>query len=90
MILNFLNNIKNQCNKLYPNKNFIIDYNKKQHQFQNTECGVFSIIYQIRWLNLLKRNKNPKLINIINNNKLTDNNVNEIRNSLYRPNIKEL
>ena len=55
-----------------------------------TECGVFSIIYQIRWLNLLKRNKNPKLINIINNNKLTDNNVNEIRNSLYRPNIKEL
>ncbi len=90
LILNFLNNIKNQCNKLYPNKKFIIDYNKKQHQFQNTECGIFSIIYQIRWLNLLKRNKNPKLINIINNDKLTDNNANEIRNSLYRPNIKEL
>ena len=83
MINDFLLNIKNQCNILYPNKVFGIKYNNKQHQFQDTECGMFSIIYQLRWLNLLLYNKNISFSKVINNKYLNDKNVNNMRNELF-------
>jgi hypothetical protein len=86
----FINNVKKQCNTLYPNKKFIINYNKKQHQFKNTECGMFSIIYQLRWLNKLYKNKNTNFSEIINSSLLNDKNVNHMRKSLYRPHFKQM
>lgn len=90
LILNYINNIKEQCNNIFPNKNFIIMYNNKQHQFHNTECGMFSLLYQIRWINYLYKNKNTIFSNIINEKLLNDKNANYMRKSLYRPNLKEL
>ena len=83
MIYDFLLTIKNQCKVIYPNKKFQIKYNKKQHQFKNTECGMFSIIYQLRWLNLLSKNKDKKFNEFINNKNLNDNNINNMRVELF-------
>ncbi len=90
LIMIFINNVKKQCNNLFPNKKFIINYNKKQHQFKNTECGMFSIIYQLRWLNKLYKNKNTNFSEIINSSLLNDKNVNHMRKSLYRPHFKQM
>lgn len=83
MIHDFLLNIKNQCDKLYPKKKFKLTYNTKQHQFQDTECGMFSIIYQLRWLNLLLNNKDTSFKNVINNKYLNDKHINYMRNELF-------
>jgi len=90
LIEDFLKNIQKQCNLLYPNKKFIIKHNNKQHQYQDTECGMFSIIYQLRWIHYLIRNKNTTFKKIIEFKDLNDKNANKMRKSLYRPNLKEL
>ena len=72
-----------RCNIIYPNKVFKIKHNNKQHQFQDTECGMFSIIYQLRWLNLLLRDKDVPLSKVINNKYLNDKNVNNMRIQLF-------
>lgn len=85
-ILDFLNNIKSQLLSIYPNIPFNFYYNKKQHQKSNTECGVFSITFQIRWLNLLKKNKDSNFNDVINNPYLNDNSMYKMRDFLFRPN----
>lgn len=83
MINDFLLNIKKQCNIIYPTKKFNIKYNTKQHQFQDTECGMFSIIYQLRWLNSLLHDKNTSFNKIINSKYLNDKNANSMRIELF-------
>jgi|TARA_Y100000389_G_C17442686_1_gene509610 hypothetical protein len=90
LIDNFLKNIKKQCDIQYPKNKFLIKYNTKQHQYADTECGMFSIIYQIRWINYLLRNKNTVFKKVVNTKDLNDKNVNILRKSLYRPNLKQL
>lgn len=84
---NFMNSIEIQCKTLNPNKEFKININKKQHQYKNTECGVFSIMFQIRWLNkhIVKKN-NTSLEEIIGNPYLNDETMLKLRQSLFRPN----
>lgn len=84
LIMNFINKIKLQCKKIYPNKKFNIKYNYLEHQKKNTECGMFSIIYQLRWIENLQKNKNTTFKDIINNKNLTDENANKMRNYLFR------
>ncbi len=98
-IKTFLNNIKNQMNNIYPKKTFIISHNIKRHQMKNTECGMFSMAYQIRWLNAILKYKKLKLAspykdnnfknNIINDKNITDEKMEESRKYLYRPNLNE-
>lgn len=89
-VVDFLKNIKNQLEILYPLKTFNVFYNKKQHQHKNTECGVFSIIFQLRWIHKLQKNKNTIFPDIVNDDNITDDNMNLLRNTLYRPNIKSV
>jgi hypothetical protein len=68
-----------------------------RHQQKNTECGMFSMTHQIRWLNSILKYKDLNLPDpykdanfikcITNNNKITDDNMNISRKYLYRPNI---
>ena len=51
---------------------------------------MFSILYQIRWINYLYRNNNTLFKKIIESNDLNDKNANFMRKSLYRPNFKQL
>ena len=83
----FLQNIQNQCNEMYPKHNFVINNNKKQHQYKNTECGVFSMVFQIRWLNkhIVKKN-NTSFREILSNPYIDDENMLKLRDHLFRPN----
>lgn len=86
---NFIENVKQQCDKLYPENDFKITVNKKKHQYKNSECGVFSMLFQIRWINkhIVKKN-NTSFDEIIGNPFINDDKMLEIRDYLFRPNAK--
>lgn len=93
----FINNIKKSLLKIYPKSKFRITYNTKRHQRKNTECGMFSMTHQIRWINSILKYKELNLpdpykdehfMNCITNDaNITDENMNKNREYLYRPNI---
>lgn len=83
----FFDNVKVQCDALYPRKVFNIDYNKKKHQYKGSECGVFSMIFQIRWINKIALKKNlTNFKEITANPFINDEKMLEIRDYLFRPN----
>ena len=81
------NSIQSQCNQINKKQKFTIHVNKKQHQFKDTECGIFSIIFQVRWLNkhIVKKN-NTSFDEIVSNPYIDDEHMLKIRNTLFRPN----
>lgn len=89
-IVSVLENIQSQCNEIYPKKRFQINYNKKKHQYKDSECGVFSMVFQIRWLNkhIVKKNK-TSFEEILRNPLLNDDTMLKIRDELFRPNAKK-
>jgi hypothetical protein len=82
-------NIKKQAEAIFY-KHFPIRINTIRHQRSNTECGVFSIAFQILWLNHLKLNKNVMLDTIVNIKEYTDEKMKKLRFTYFRPNIKQL
>lgn len=66
-------------------------YGKTRHQYGNNECGVFSMVFQTRWIKLLERENNGgKSVSIedVVDVKLTDEEMNKIyRRRLFSPNI---
>ena len=89
----FMNRIKKQMDEYANNKTsqakFRLDYNKVRHQYGNSECGVFSMAYLIRWIETLKE-KPETLFEDIEEIKVTDKEVHKLRNELFRPNTKEI
>ena len=91
-------NIKKSLGVIYPKSDFRITFNTMRHQQKNTECGMFSMTHQIRWLNSLLKYKKLNLPDpykdanfikcITNDKKITDDNMMESRKYLYRPNLK--
>jgi hypothetical protein len=96
----FILNLKKRLLVIYPNRNFKITFNMTRHQRKNTECGMFSMTHQIRWLNSLLKYKKLNLPDpykdenflqcITNDKKITDDNMNASRKYLYRPNLNYL
>ena len=89
----FIESIAKQCNDKYMkkyNKEFKIIYNKKKHQYKGTECGVFSMVFQIRFLNKnIVKNNNTSFDEIIKGNpNINDNTMVKLRDELFRPNTK--
>lgn len=81
--------IKKQVETLFK-KPFPIRINNIRHQKSNTECGVFSMAFQILWLNYLKKNKNVMFDTIINLKEYTDDKMKKLRFTYFRPNINDL
>lgn len=66
-------------NKFHNSNEFDVRFNRKQHQFKNTECGVYSMNFLIRILN----NENfDQIVNNITN----DDAMNDCRNIYFRNN----
>jgi len=94
----FMRTVMTQCKELYPKHNFRMTYNNIQHQKKNTECGMFSMVYQIRWLNLNLHHKKLKINSplkdikapdkILNDNMITDDIMVQNRKYLFRPNFQ--
>lgn len=98
-VVKFMENIRKQCNKIYPNNKFRITYNNLQHQRKNTECGMFSMVYQIRWLNYMLNHKQMKMNNpyedssipdkIVTDSAITDDAMVMYRKYMFRPNFDD-
>lgn len=82
--------IKKQMEKIYK-KPFPISVNYIRHQRSNTECGVFSMAFQVLWLNLLRINKNTvSFEQVIKQSQYTDEKMKKLRFGYFRPNINHL
>jgi hypothetical protein len=56
-----------------------------RHQYKNTECGMFSIDYQLRWLKSLKKNARKTIFKDIVDIPLRDDDVWILRSKYFRP-----
>jgi hypothetical protein len=92
LLLPVFNDIKKQMETLYPFKPFKINVSNIAHQKSNTECGIFSITFQTRWLLLLKRKgyNNVVFNDVISFKKMNDNVMKNLRFKFFRPNINSL
>lgn len=83
----FIHNVKKQVQSIpgADARSFAVDHNKIRHQRGNTECGVFSMNYQIRWLHMLKANPQVTFSSVVNDKSINDTTVHKLRNVLYRP-----
>lgn len=88
-ISEFMEKLKSQAVMIAKLKNsnteFKVDYNENRHQYGHSECGLFSMGYQIRWLNKLKKYPNITFAQI-EKVKTNDMQIHKLRNILYRPN----
>lgn len=65
-------------------KKFKYVINKKQHQFKNTECGMFSMFYIIKWLYWVHKDPNTVHADIVNNKYITDDTIFQLRQIFFR------
>ena len=59
--------------------------NTIKHQFGNSECGMFSMYYLVKWLAFLERNPRTTFTEIVKDEKITDANMLALRKVFFRP-----
>ena len=80
--MNYVSNImKNITLKKNIKRKFLVKANKKQHQFKNTECGMFSMYFILQCL------EDKNVINDIYNSNITDDHVFKFRDIYFKPNL---
>lgn len=57
----YLKTWQTQMKKLYPKTPFELQWSRAQHQHANTECGMFSMIFQILWIERLRFDERRRL-----------------------------
>lgn len=86
-IADFMESVK----KDVGDPDFPLRVNKVKHQTKNSECGIFSMVFIIRFLEAYKREQPISMDQIltnkvqITNKPFGDTDANEIRNVLFRP-----
>jgi hypothetical protein len=58
--------------------------NKKQHQYKNTECGMFSMFYIIKWLHWVHKDPTTTHLDIVRNRLISDDHVFQLRKIFFR------
>jgi len=81
--------IKKQAEELFK-KEFNVYVNNIKHQYSNTECGIFSITFQTRWLIMLKKDKTTTFTDVIKYKDYNDATMKKLRNKFFRPNFNYL
>ena len=81
-IRKFFKQMKRQAAALYPKKKFKNIFYRLNHQKGNTECGMFSIFYQVHWLRSIIENPNSTHKDIIRL-RITDDQVWQLRNFFF-------
>lgn len=84
-VITFMDNIEKQCKGSSSKRVFKKKFSSVRHQYGNTECGVFSIYNQIKWLECSSKEKGHSSFNEVFNSKITDEQMVELRKALFRP-----
>lgn len=82
----YITDVQKQLKKIYGIRPRLF-VSRKKHQRKNTECGMFSIWYQIRWLNLLQNDPKKVSFKEVINVDIDDDLVSKYRDVLFRPSI---
>jgi len=80
----YMKMLKNKAEELTPNVPFKLQYNTYQHQYKNTECGLFSMAYLVRWLVLLQKNPSTDFEKVVKIS-IRDEHVHKLRKLFFRP-----
>jgi hypothetical protein len=85
-VMRFMAEIYEEMKLIYPDdyKTFRVKYNPKTHQFKNTECGMFSMIYLIHCLEHRDNTYHFTRNEFVKNN-MYDDNIWKMRKQLYVP-----
>jgi hypothetical protein len=83
-IVKFVETVKTQVATFSKGAEFKTKYNKMRHQRGSTECGVFSIDYQTRWIETLLHNKQTRFEDVTNIAKLNDGYIHTLRDVYFR------
>jgi len=59
-------------------------YNTIRHQYGGSECGMFSMVYLVRWISFLDKRKQVTLHDVVKA-KMTDQDVYQLRQLFFRP-----
>lgn len=86
----FVDTIKKQVATFSKGAEFKVKYNNMRHQRGSSECGVFSIDYQIRWIESLLRKRKTSFEDVTQMAKLNDNYIHKFRDVYFRPNQKRV
>jgi len=90
-VQDFMNDMEKQGNSfaktLKVRRKFKNEYNHKRHQYGNSECGMFSMVFIVRWLSFLEKNNATTLTDIVSP-KITDEDVFKLRELFFRPRVK--
>lgn len=79
-MIRFMDMLKDRCGKKFKKR-----VNKKRQQYGSSECGIFSIYNQIKWMHESK-NKNGKItFSKLMSEKETDKKMSDLRRKLFRP-----
>jgi hypothetical protein len=66
-----------------PNIPFKLEYNTYRHQYKNSECGIFSMTYLVRWLVLLQKDPATTFEKVVKI-KIRDEHVHGLRRKFFR------
>lgn len=79
-VITFMKQVEQQVQVLLkPKKTFVVDFNKVQKQTENSECGVFSMVFLTQML------KEQYAFSHVCEHMRKDKDMNQIRDVLYRP-----
>lgn len=88
-VITFMNTIENQCNELKISMKGKRVFKKKIntviHQYGRTECGVFSLYNQLKWLEYSQKKTGHSAYTIVFNSKINDEDMENYRKVLFRP-----
>jgi hypothetical protein len=83
----FMLRIKKEAEAKHPGSKFKLQYNTHKEQYGNSECGMFSMLYQLRWMDALKKNPSVTFRKIMEE-KYTDEVAFNLRSLLFRKNYR--
>lgn len=83
-VLAYMKMMRQKAHATFPGKRFRLAWSNKKMQWKNTECGVFSMAYIIRWLNMLKNRKGKVDMREIIEQNIDDGDIHKLRAVLYR------
>lgn len=81
----FMNDLQSQAGRMKaitPFKNMV---NTIPNQYKNTECGMFSIYNQLKWLHEIKKGASLSFADIVKSDRVTDDKMTRLRDFLFRP-----
>jgi len=83
----FMLRIKKEAEAKHAGSKFKLQYNTHKEQYGDSECGMFSMMYQLRWMHALKANPKTTFDQVMKT-QYTDDDVFAKRMQLFRPNYQ--